>query len=88
MSYDLSVLAKSTSEIFLFDGYKLKTRAKENAFVAAVGDLKQDEILRLFTDHNPFDLIRKIVIRYGSKIIFQYLLNHEGVVVIDFKKVG
>ena len=87
MSYDLTVLAKGTSAILLFDGYKLKTRAKENAFVVAIGDLKQGEVLRLFTDHNPFGLIRKIVIRYGSKLIFEYLHNREGAVVIDFKKV-
>ncbi len=50
-------------------------------------ELQPGEILRLFIDHNPFNLIRKIAIRYGSKLIFQYRQNREGAVVIDFKKV-
>ena len=32
-------------------------------------------------------LIQKIAIRYGAKLIFQYLQNRDGAVIIDFKKV-
>ncbi len=87
MTYVSALLAKDASRILPFDGYELKTKAEENAFVSAVGELQPGEILRLFIDHNPFNLIRKIAIRYGSKLIFQYRQNREGAVVIDFKKV-
>ncbi len=87
MAYVSSLLTKDASGILLFDGYELKTKAKENALVSAVGKLQPGEILRLFIDHNPFDLIRTIAIRYGSKLIFQYLHNREGAVVIDFKMI-
>ena len=60
MTYVSALLAKDASRILPFDGYELKTKAEENAFVSAVGELQPGEILRLFIDHNPFNLIRKI----------------------------
>jgi uncharacterized protein with von Willebrand factor type A (vWA) domain len=49
--------------------------------------LNVGEILRLFIDQNPFAIIHQIALRFGSKIIFQYLQNKDGAVIIDFMKV-
>lgn len=80
-------LANGASGVFLFDGYKVKSKSKEVALIRAVQKLKSGEVLRLFIEKVPFLLLRKLVIHFGSKIIFQYLKNQEGLVIIDFKKV-
>ena len=52
----------------------------------SIDQLNQGEVLRVLCDHNPVLQIGGLVKRHGSKIIFQYLKNHRGHVVIDFKK--
>ena len=59
----------------------------ERAIVAAIAELRAGELLRVFIDQNPITIIRKLVVRYGSKIIFQYLQNKDGAVIIDFMKI-
>lgn len=80
-------LASDALEIFLFNGHGLTHKSRVAGFLRRVKNLRPGEILRLFVDQNPLDLIRLLVIRYGSKFIFQYLQNKEGAVIIDFKRV-
>ena len=70
-----------------FNGAGVIGGPKEGALMAAMNDLKCGEILRLFIDQNPIVTIRKLVIRFGSKLTFQYLQNRDGAVIIDFKKI-
>ena len=82
------LLASDALGIFLFNGYGLSNKSREARFLHRVKKLKTGEILRMFSDQNPHNLIRLLVIRYGSKFIFQYLKNQDGAVVIDFKRIG
>ena len=76
--------AKKINPFYGLDSQGLPT---ERAIVSAMANLHAGEILRVFIDRNPLEIIRKIVLRYGSKIIFQYLQNKEGAVIIDFMKI-
>ena len=80
-------LASDASMILPFNGYGLPQSGREAALFKAMNGLKPGEVLRLFIDQNPLSLIRKLVLRYGSRLIFQYLQNRDGTVIIDFKKV-
>lgn len=81
------LLANDATGIHHFHGGNLQSTSQEVALIAAVNGLRQGEILRLSIDQNPSGLIQKMVIRYGAKLIFQYLQNGDGGVIIDFKKV-
>lgn len=81
------LLANDATSIHHFYGDNLQSGSQEAALIAAVHGLREGEILRLSIDQNPLDLIQKIAIRYGAKLIFQYLQNRDGAVIIDFKKV-
>jgi uncharacterized protein (DUF2249 family) len=87
MIVNFGQLANDGSKIYPFNGYGLSLEAEEDALFQAVSELKQGEILRLSIDKNPFVLIRSLVVKYGSKLIFEYLQNREGDVIIDFKRV-
>ena len=80
-------IAFGASRIFTFDGCGISNKLRDVALVAAINDLRPGEILRFFIDHNPFSLIRSLVLRYGSKIELQYLERQQGSVVIDFRRV-
>ena len=82
------LLASDALGLFLLNGYGLTNKSREARFLHRVKILKPGEVLRLFTDKNPHNLIHLLVIRYGSKFIFQYLKNQEGAVVIDFKRIN
>lgn len=81
------LLATDATDIHHFYGDSFQGSSQEAALIAAMNGLRQGEILRLSVDQNPLGLIQKIAIRYGAKLIFQYLQNGDGGVVIDFKKV-
>ena len=76
--------AKKINTFYGLDSQGLPT---ERAVVSAMASLNVGEILRLFIDQNPFAIIHQIALRFGSKIIFQYLQNKDGAVIIDFMKV-
>jgi len=80
-------IAQDALGIFPFYGCDVAGKPTERAVISALHELKNGQILRLFIDQNPLSLIRKLVINFGSQLIFQYLLNREGAVVIDFKKI-
>lgn len=52
----------------------------------SVAQLNDGEVLRVLCDRNPVTQICGLAKKYGSKIIFQYLKNYRGLVIIDFKK--
>ena len=66
------LLASDALGIFLLNGYGLTNKSREARFLHRVKILKPGEV----------------VIRYGSKVIFQYLKNQDGAVVIDFKRIN
>ena len=78
-------LSKDASAIFPFDGYGMNGRSDEESLITAMNGLRCGEILRLFIDQNPLQMIRRLVMTYGSRLIFQYLQNRDGAVIIDFK---
>ena len=80
-------IAQDASGIFPFYGCDVSGKPTERALLTALHELESGQILRLFIDQNPLALIHKLVIRFGSRLIFQYLMNREGAVIIDFKKV-
>lgn len=80
-------LAFESKKIKTFYGLDSQGLPTERAIVLEMANLHAGEILRLFIDRNPLEIIQKIVLRYGSKIIFQYLKNNEGAVIIDFMKI-
>lgn len=82
-----ATLANGASGIYLFNGYGLKSAPKEVAVISAIRKLKRGEILRLFIEKAPLMLLRALVIQFGSKVVFQYFNNQEGLVIIDFKKI-
>ena len=82
-----ATLAKGASGIFLYNGYGLGSTQKEAALIRAVRKLKSGEILRLFIEKAHPQLLRALVIQFGSKIMFQYLKNQEGLIIIDFEKI-
>jgi uncharacterized protein (DUF2249 family) len=88
MSYVSAFLAKDAAGIFPFQGHGLINGSREDALIKAMNELRCGEILRLFIDQNPITLINKLVVKYGSKLVFQYLQNCDGAVIIDFKKLG
>ena len=80
-------IAFESKKINTFYGLDSQGLPTERAIVSEMAKLHAGEILRLFIDRNPLEIIQKIVLRYGSKIIFQYLKNNEGAVIIDFMKI-
>ena len=86
MSSHSGFLFKDACAVFPFDAYGSSNRFREEAFFSAMNGLRTGEILRLFIDRNPLRLIRKIVLKFGSKLMFQYLHNRDGSVIIDFQK--
>lgn len=88
MSYVSAFLAKDATGIFPFRVHGLINGSREDALIKAMDELRSGEILRLFIDQNPITLINRLVVKYGSKFVFQYLQNSDGAVIIDFKKLG
>lgn len=87
MASHSAYLFKDACAVFSFDAYGSPNGFREEAFFSAMNRLRTGEILRLFIDRNPLLLIQKIVLKYGSKLMFQYLHNRDGSVIIDFQKV-
>ena len=81
-------LSKDAAGIFPFDGYRLAQKSHEDALFRAMNNLKPGEILRLFVGKNPLEVIRKLAMEFGAKFVFEYLSNRDGLVIIDFKRVG
>lgn len=79
-------IAFEATKINPFYGLDSQGLPTERAIISAMASLHVGEILRLFVERNPLEIIRKIVLIFGSKIIFQYLQNKEGAVIIDFMK--
>ena len=80
-------IAQDALGISPFYGCDVSGQPTERAVISALHELKSGHILRLFIDENPLALIQKQVLNFGSQLIFQYLLNREGAVIIDFKKI-
>lgn len=83
----LKSVASGALRIIPFDGYELPYESTESALMRAFKMIKPGEVIRLSIDKNPRTVINKLAFKYGSKLVFQYLQNREGAVIIDFKKV-
>ncbi len=83
----LKSVASGALRIIPFDGYELPYESTESALMRAFTMINPGEVIRLYIDRNPHTVIIKLALKYGSKLIFQYLQNRDGGVIIDFKKV-
>lgn len=80
-------IAFSATQIYPFYGVDSRGLPTERAIVAGIAELRAGEILRVFIDQNPIAIINKLMMKFGSRIIFQYLQNRDGAVIIDFMKI-